>query len=199
MQSNPSSPIGTSSSFLFRFAHHFMSFGSIVPQINENFNRRRMKASCFCWHSICIWNALLFYFSSASHMPLSFIHIRHMPRKNSIFPIFTRWINTSRFDFKSQHQQFVMRWAIISVHVISFNSAYNIPNSWRTHSHPYCCCLHAFFLVAVVLFSPFSAINRYRCVNTCFTVEHKIGYFNITMTTWCLQHSICSICHIFNR
>lgn len=129
----------------------------------------------------------------------SFISGTCRERIFSIFPIFTRWINTSRFDFKSQHQQFVMRWAIISVHVISFNSAYNIPNSWRTHSHPYCCCLHAFFLVAVLLFSPFGAINRYRCVNTCFTVEHKIGYFNITMTTWCLQHSICSICHIFNR
>lgn len=82
----------------------------------------------------------------------SFISGTCRERIFSIFPIFTRWINTSRFDFKSQHQQFVMRWAIISVHVISFNSAYNIPNSWRTHSHPYCCCLHAFFLVAVLFF-----------------------------------------------
>lgn len=109
------------------------------------------------------------------------------------------------FDFQAfQRQQFVMRWAIISVlHVISFTcSTYQNHDALFSHfiSSHFVVYLH--FSLSWTFFSscPLSLSwnhpNRYRCVNTCFTVErNKLEYFNIIMTTWCLEHSICSICH----
>lgn len=211
-----------------------MSFRSIVPQINENL--RRMKASCLCLSSVffclrCrsfisaavrfssrIIVVVLVGFGSAFHY-FPFHQVVSLRTSHTLQLTHTHAHATRakplRFDLNPEHKQFVMRWAIISVHVISYTcSTYQnhdafVPNNVCRLVHEHYTDMFIrnlfYFSAHCVRFRSLRSC-QFRCVvhfpnarvNTCLLVwNNKHGYSNIVMTTWRLKYRIIETTSIF--